>query len=408
MKKIKYFLSAVLVVGVLFGNLVGCASQWNQDPLAGKDAVLKDGQLKPTVPEAPKPIDSNNVIVDAVDLYSFREGTMGELTITVRILENDYVPTVSVENMSDFPGANFTIISYDKPTRLLTTKFTWTPALGVVSGNTGLEDKKDIKLLVLGNKPNSKVIVGHRIVKTSVGKVLNVPEIFSVSRNSLSMREGETTSLTLKVRDKDAGNSAISAPSIQVLPMTGYANLSQFVTVTQVSVTGINEFSINLTIDLSAAEVTKSRGSFGFTLKAVSRFNQVSSGQNVLATVFTSFADLQNTWVNVLEMPLGPKKEFQFMIFDPKAELSVAAPTFTGLPGSATIDCQAVSLSNQLCTFSWTPDFTVTPGDYTIQAQVNAKNQDSQDTFIKNISFDLKLRVTAAPPVSPLALQGGK
>ncbi len=404
MKNIIYFLSAILVIGALSG----CASQWNQDPLADKNSVLKAGQEKPTIPEAPKPIDSNSVIVDAVDLYSFREGTIGEVSITARILVNDYVPTMSVENISDFPGANFTVVSYDQINRLLTAKFTWTPPLGTVSGNNGFEEKKDIKVLVTGNKPNSKVIVGHRTIKASVGKVLNVPEIFSVSRNSANLREGETTTFTVKVRDRDAANDVKTFPNLQIFPITGYANLSQFVTITQVLATGNNEFVITITVDLSGAELTKSRDRFGFKLKAVSRFQQVSAGQDVFVNVLTSFADIQTTWLDTIEVPIGIKKEFQFLLFDPKEELFISSPSFSGLPNGATITCNSLGVTRQYCTFTWTPDFTVSAGDYTAKVLVSAKNQDSQDTFIKNVNFDLKMRVITAPPVSPLVLQGDK
>jgi hypothetical protein len=291
---------------------------------------------------------------------------------------------------------------------MATLKLTWTPALGTVSGNNGLEDPKVLKLLVVGNKPNSKVISGHPTLGFKVGKVLSAPDIFSISKSSANMREGESLTVTIKVRDKDAGNDVKSYPNLQILPITGYANLSQFVTITQVLASGNNEFVINLTIDLSDAELTKSRDNFGFTLKAVSRFQQASAGQDVFVNVLTSFADIQTTWFDVIEVPLGVKKDYQFMLFDPKDELFIGTPTFSGLPAGATISCSGLNVSRQFCSFAWTPDFTVAPGDYTAQAQLAARNQNSQDPFIKNVTFNLKLRVTAAPPVSPLVLQGGK
>ncbi|HEY8270633.1 MAG TPA: hypothetical protein VIG33_07065 [Pseudobdellovibrionaceae bacterium] len=415
MKNIKYFLnttlniisSVILSSTLVVGILAGCASQWNQDPLADKDGVLKTGQPKPTQPEERKAIDSNNVVVDSPELYAFREGTLGELVVTARILENGYAAAMSVENLADFPGANFAVVNYDSATRIQTAKFTWTPAFGVVSGNSGLDEKKDLKLLILGSKPNSKVIVGHRSVKVSIGKMLNVPEIFSISQTSISLREGEKATLNLKIRDKDAGIDVKSYPNLLILPTVGYADPSQFVTINQIVATGSGEFTVFLGIDLTSAELTKSRGIFSFNLKAVSRFNQVSSAQSVLLNIVTSFSDLQSSWYDVLETPAGSKTTFQFMIFDPKTELSVSNPNFSGLPSNATVNCSAVG-TNQLCTFSWTPDLSVPAGDYSFQAQVTGRSQDPQDTFVKNNSFNLKLRVTSAPPVSPLALQGGK
>ncbi|MGZ3804178.1 MAG: hypothetical protein ACXVB4_08220 [Pseudobdellovibrionaceae bacterium] len=396
MKNVKYFLNTVLILGVL----AGCASQWNQDPLSGVVGPFQTAQDKPTNVEAPKPIESNNVVVETADFYSFREGIEGELAITARILESDYVPTISVENLSDFPGASLTVANYDSATRVLTAKFSWTPALGTVSGNSSLEDKKDIKLLVLGNKPDSLVLTRHLAVKVSVGKTLSTPEIFSISERILETREGETSHITLKVRDKDAGSDAKSYPQIQVQPIFDKLNLSSFVKLSEPVLMGNNEFTIYLTLDLSAAELTKSRGSFGFTLKAISRFNQISEGQDIHVTVFTSFSKLQSTWFDTLEVTGGIKKEFQFIFFDPKVELSVMSPTFNGLPQGATIDCKKVA-ANQLCTFSWTPDLTAPAGEFSIHALVSAKNSDPQDSLVKDTNFNLKLRVIPAPTPPP-------
>src|SRR5207253_6164202 len=129
----------------------------------------------------------------------------------------------------------------------------------------------------------------HRTVKASVGKVLNAPDIFLVSANAVAMREGETQTLTIKVRDKDAGIDPTTFPSLQIMPITNLANMSQYVTITKVMPTGNNEFTILLTLDLTDAELTKNLDHFGFTLKAMTRFGQVSSDKKVLVDVYTSF-----------------------------------------------------------------------------------------------------------------------
>lgn len=395
MKNTQYIFSALLVVA----TLSGCGS-WKQDPLADKDEAFKNAQQKPTLPEAPKPTDSGAVRLDTVDFYKFREGVAGEFTMSARILEAGYSPVIYIDNLADFPGAQY---------NASTGKFTWTPALGTVSGDNGLEESRALKVRVVGNKPNGKVLTSDFKVDLRIGKVLNAPEVFSVSKTSASMREGDMMNITVKVRDKDAGSGVNSYPNLLILPIVGYGNISQYVTITQILALGNNEFNINLQIDLSGAELTKSRDRFGFTLKAISRFQQASAPTDVTVNVVTSLADLQSTWFAPLEVPMGVKKEFQFMIFDPKDELFVAAPTFAGVPNGATINCSGVNVTRQFCTFSWTPDFTVSPGTYSITAQVVGKNQDSQDTTgFKTYNFKLDLNVTSAPPVNPMALKGGQ
>lgn len=403
MKNIKYFYGAILVLGVL----AGCGSQWEQDPLADKDAMFKRGQVRPTKPEVPAAIDSNNVVIDTVDQYTFREGTPGEFTITARILESDYLPELAVENLSDFPGASFSVENYDQATRLLTAKFSWTPPEGVVRETIGLEDEKEIKLVALGKKTNAAVVVRHRALKVKVGKVLHVPEIFSITKVSSEIREGESTTFAVQVRDNDAGIDSKLYPDLLVLPLSGFVNPSPFITVTRVVPKGNHEFLIDLKLDLADAELTKSRSRLGFALKAVSRFNQVSPVREVYLSALTSFTPLQTTWFHVLEVPAQGKKEFQFMIFDPKTELSVARPDFADLPAGASIDCKAVA-AIQLCNFSWTPEPAIQEGDYAIQAQVAARNQDFQDAFVETTRFKFEFRVIAASSARPLRSPGGQ
>ncbi len=392
MKNTQYIFSTLLVVA----TLSGCGS-WKQDPLAGKDEAFRNAQQEPTLPESPKPIDSAAVRLETVDFYKFREGVTGDFQMLARILEAGYTATIHIDNMADFPNAQFVAS---------TGKFTWTPDLGTVSGDKGLEEPRPLMVTVIGTKPNGKVLSSHFTINLSVGKVLNVPEVFSVSKTSASMREGDMMNITVKVRDKDAG--ANSFPNLMILPIVGYGNISQYVTITQILATGNNEFNINLQIDLSGAELTKSRDRFGFTLKAISRFVQASAPTDVTVNVVTSLADLQSTWFAPVEVPMGMKKEFQFMIFDPKDELFVAAPTFSGVPNGANITCSGLNVTRQFCTFSWTPDFTVSPGTYSITSQVVGKNQDSQDTTgYKTYNFKMDLNVTSAPPVNPMALKKG-
>lgn len=390
MKNIKYFLSAILVIG----TLAGCGS-WNEDPLAGKDEAFKNGQQKPTLPESPKPTDSAALRLDTVDFYKFKEGAAGEFSMSARVLEPGYTPTIYIDNLSDFPGALFSASAG---------KFYWTPPVGTVTGDAGLEESRVLKVRVVGNKPNGKVLTSDFKVDLRVSKNLNAPEIFSVSKSSAEMREGDMMNVTVKVRDKDAGSST---PGLKILPIVGYGNISQFVTITQTLATGNNEYVINLSIDLNGAELTKSRDRYGFKLVAISRFQQESAGQDVYVNVVTSFSDLQSTWFATLDVPLGLKKEFQFMIFDPKDELFVAQPVWSGLPSGATINCSGVNITRQFCTFSWTPDFTVSPGTYSINASVVGSNQDTNDRATKTYNFKMDLSVTSAPPVSPLALKGG-
>ena len=96
------------------------------------------------------------------------------------------------------------------------------------------------------------------------------------------------------------------------------------------------------------------------------------------------------------------------MIFDPKEEVSVGTPTFTGAPAGASFSCNSTGPTRQLCKMTWAPDFMASAGDFTVKANVVVKNQDVSDTQTKNQTFDLRMRVNSAPPVSPVSLKEGK
>jgi hypothetical protein len=397
MKNILNLTCAAVVVGAL----VGCSSGWNQDPLANKNGKLQQGQENPTKDEKPKGVGSDTVrLIKAPEVFAFEEGQAGEFVLTGRVLEKGYAPLIIISNLSDFPGARFDAN---------TGKFFWTPPFGTVSANVGdTTEVKVLKVTVVGRHPSLGDKTKEFAVEVPVSKLLNAPEIFSVSSNLLNLREGDFANITINIRDKDAGTAPASWPMIQILPNLGYANISQFVTVTNTTAAGNGVFAVTLKVDLTNAELTTKKGSFGFSIQAISQFMRKSMNQNVTVNVLTSFATLQSTWFSVLDFSLGQKDEYQFIIYDPKEEMKLALPTFSNVPAGASFSCNNVNDSRQLCKMTWAPDFTATEGTFTVRADVVGRNQDPSDTQTKTQSFNLEMRVNSAPPVSPVSLKGGQ
>jgi len=396
MKNIQTILSAVFVVGAL----AACSSGWDQDPLANKNAKFQQGQEEPTKDEKPKGDGSDTVrLTTNPELFSFQEGSPGDFTFNARVLKTGFKPMIIINNLSEFPGASFDANSG---------KFSWNPPLGTVSANAGdNEETKILKVTVIGRHPTLGDITNDFPVGIKVSKILNAPEIFSVSSTMLNLREGDFANITINVRDKDAGTAPSSWPMIQVLPTLGYANLSQFVTVAQTTAAGNGVFSVTLKVDLTGAELTKKKASYGFAVQAISQFQRQSRNQSVAVNVLTSFATLQSTWFGSLDFALGQKDEYQFIIFDPKEEIVVGKPTFSNVPAGASFDCSEVNKYRQLCKMIWAPDFTAVEGAYTVRADVVSRNEDLSDTQTKNQSFNLEMNVSSAPPVSPVSLKGG-
>lgn len=386
MKNIKFS----ICIAVIMGTLTGCGgSKWNQDPLAGKDKAFKEGKPAPTLPQAPKPVESGAVRVYTVEFYHFSEGEMGKFPIAARILETGYTATIYLENIEDFPGATFDAADG---------KFSWTPPTGTVGSGGDLQVERVLKIQVVGEKTGAPILVGSHSVPIKISKPMSEPVILEVSKDSANLREGQTTTLTVRVRDRDAGAATNTYPDLQISALASYGNISPFVTLTRVFSMGNGEFVFNLTVDLTEAELTKSRDRFGFQVKAVSHFHRSSKPEKVVVYVVTSFANIQSTWSETIEAPIGVRKDFQFMFFDPKDELYLEAPIFKGLPTGANVYCRGINVTRQFCSLIWTPTAATPPGEIRVRAEVIGKNQDSMDQEEKKQFFDFRVRVPASTP----------
>jgi len=397
MKNMKFILSSVFVMAALSG-----CGKWNQDPLADKDGAFKDGQQNPTKDEKPNAEDPKDILLDSVDMYTFQEGVDRQFfKISGRILKAGYTAKIFIENMSDFPDAKFDDVNGE---------FKWNPAVGTVSGDKGQLEFRPlhVRVVAVSTAPGAADMSRGFTIDVRISKQLNAPLIYSVSNSYLSMREGDTQYITINVRDKDAGTDVKNAPIPLIVPLLGAGNLSSRVTVDRVLAAGNGEFVVTLLIDLSGQELTNSMDRFGFNIQMISRFQQASNLQAVTVDVVTSYSDLQSTWFDPIEVTAGVKNNgFQFMIFDPKGELYVNKPVFSGMPMGAVVNCNGVNVTRQLCSMTWTPPASLTPGDYSFTANVSAQNQNRQDTLVKQYSFPLKIRVVAPQP-QLTSIKGGK
>jgi len=393
MKTKKSFLWTLASLGAALALLPACSSNWQQDPLAHKDRALQNGQQKPSDPQKPEGVRSDEVRLQYPEVFTFQEGIHGEFTLVGRILLPGYTPTIVIENMDEFPGAVFDAA---------TGKFSWTPAVGTVKRD--LDDTREtrpLKVSVVGQKSGDVVVQNTFVVKLDIAKTLGVPEIFEISKAFLTLREGERADLTVRIRDLDAGADPATWPKLQILPMLRTPNLSQFVTLTDMDMEGNGEFTANLKVDLRGAELTKSKTFFGFSLQATSRYQKSGKKQDITVVALTSFSALQSTWFDTVEVNLGSKSEYQFLIFDPKEELQVDVPEFTEAPAGMSFACKRMGIHRQLCKAFWVPDPFVTPRYYRIRANVRVRNQDSVDSQVETQRLGFDLSVLPAPTPTP-------
>lgn len=393
MKMKKSFLWTLAGVGAAWALSPACSPNWHQDPLANRDKALQNGQAKPGEPQKPEGVRSDEVRLQYPEVFSFQEGIPGEFTLVGRILLPGYTPTIVIENLDEFPGAVFDAA---------TGKFSWTPPAGTVKRDRDdTRETRHLKVSVVGQKPGDVVLQNNFVVKLDITKTLSVPEIFEVSKAFLTLREGERTDLTVRIRDLDAGADPATWPKLQILPMLRTPSLTQFVTLTDIDMDGNGEFTANLKVDLRGAELTKSKTFFGFSLQATSRYQKTGKKLDITVVALTSFSTLQSTWFDTVEVNLGSKSEYQFLIFDPKEEVQLDVPEFTGAPAGMSFACEKMGFHRQLCKAFWVPDPAVTPRDYRIRADVKVRNPDSVDTRVETQRLGLDLSVLPAPTPTP-------
>jgi len=379
MKNMITLFSAVLVIA----SMSACSSKWQQDPLAGENKVLEDGQQKPTPAESAKPVDSEAIRIDTVDSYTFIEDNDGGFTVTSRVLEPGYTSTLTIDNMADFPDANFDSTGH----------FTWHPKPGTVTGDGVMQIVKPLKVKVVAEKPGATIYQRTKVVNLTITKIFGAPVITSVTKSEDSMREGETMTVSVQVRDQDAGTDPKTWPVLQVLPTQGYPSLVDSISISDVSFSGNGQFVVTLKIDLSNKEVTKGFDRFGFSVRAISRYNQVSASQDVFVNVATSFAKPVCTWTQSIPATAGSEVNYQFVIYDPKGETYLNTPTFSNLPNGATVNCTNLNVSSQQCSFVWNVDKSVAPDEYDFSGEVSVSNQNSSDSHTETQDFDFKVIV---------------
>ncbi len=379
--------------------IAGCSSSekdllfgGKQDPLADKDHSVQSGGEKPTAPEGPKPIQSDAIRIDTVNFYSFQAGVADEFKISHRVLIDGYTGNLEILNLADFTGA-----TYDKTTGV----FSWTPPTDFVAGGNLYADLM-LNIRVTATKANSVVLTSTQDVSIRVNRLLATPDIISAQGNTNSIREGEKTFITIEVADPGATNDTATWPVLNFTP-TGSSNVAGSL------VPFLNEYSktrmanghlqYTIELDLGSAELTKTQGTFGMDIQAVSKFNTISTKKTFTIPVANNLADPVLTWNQAVDAAAGHTLEYQFLVFDPKNEGKVDSVSFSNVPTGMTTACKDVNLYTKSCQVKWAVPASQPTGIVKVTATATMKNNYYYDTQTRVKSYFLEINVTK--PASP-------
>jgi len=385
-----------ILLFLVFTSLIATScTKWNQDPLKDKDNSVKDGTQAPTIPQKPDPLDQNAVKIDSVDSYNFEEDKLGEFTVQSRVWEPGYTVRTEIINIDEFPGAVF-----DGNTG----QFTWKPAIGFVPGGLPKIDTK-LQIRAIAEKADVTILRKVKEIQLQISKAYQAPKIISVGLEYSwnTFREGGSTTIVVTVEDEDATDDKNTWPNLFISNVQDEKSLAAFMTLTDIrrSYTNAGQLEYRVEVDLKDAEVTKSHDLFKVSFQAYSRQNKGSIPTVFPLDVFNKLGELSTTWTNRIEIAAGSKLDYQFLIFDPKAEGEITTPPTFTLPTGATATCQKLNISMQQCRVQWQTVASTDLKVYKLSAFAVMSSAYSQDTTTSSKYLYYEVKVVPPPPPPP-------
>ncbi|MBX3018694.1 MAG: hypothetical protein KF767_12445 [Bdellovibrionaceae bacterium] len=380
----------------------GCG---NQDPLAGQPDYIKNatpGFQKPAPPVASK---ENMIISSNASHFFFTENVEGQVSITGRILLDNYETDLMVDNLADFDGATF-----DPATGI----FSWVPPRGYVSGS---ESTRTTFLRVrLNGRQTQTNITATRTedFPMTISRLERQPTIVKETGFPASAaREGETLRLTIWVKDEDGVNQAGQKPRIFIQSPTNeprVGDLTPYIRVASednpdrdFSDPTMWKFTIN--VNLQDVDVTKNSGDFYFRVTAVTRFGKMSPTKEYRVAINT---DVQHPILSSdsFEAKVGVDMNQDVIVMDPRQEgiVTVEILNPSELPNGFTLNCvqQSGRRWMNVCRASWklaaAPiEMPATPIGTESTVRIRATNSSpvSLDRYSVNRDFALKFKVVA-------------
>lgn len=374
-------MKSILIVLVLALTAVGC-SNWNQDPLKDKDGVLGTGTGKPVELVQPKPLSTDAIRILAPDFLRFKENEEAEFSILVRNLLPGYTTQLVIDNMADFPGATF---------NAATGQFKWRPAAGAILPNE-VEKYGAIKVRVIASQAGSATIFSEKEVQVVVNRIFKIPKMTSIQKLSPTMREGESLEVKVTIEDMDANPvDQKTWSNLQIMPTQGQKSISGFMSLKSYRWVNGSNYEAIFTIDLMGAEVSESMDTLSFDINLISRFYQISDRQTQSINVYTGFTDVKSTWTTILEDKLGAVINYQFLIYDPKAELKVSFEGIKNAIPNSTTKCVNATTAVLSCTFTF--DTKVIAFPTVLSFAITTKSKNTNMTDAKEVLKDHNLTV---------------
>jgi len=384
MKKINLVLSIFLGLA-----LAAC----DQDPMAKKADELRKAKPVTDLPQKPQPVDSDAIIIDYPQVFTFSEESRSEFKISAKVLMEGYSSIqYEIENKADFDQ-----VIFNEQTGV----FSWTPPKGTVTQ----EDKRlfDLKIRVYAEPkdPKGMVLTKARMAKILVNRNYWAPKIVNVKDFPDKIREGDYEYFRIQVSDVDSGPDVADAPFIQFTDLKKTeVNVSSTITLYKTEYNrGQRIWEYEYMLDLRNVELTSSLANFWLGIRVVNKYGKNSGTPIEMGgSVLTKLSRLETTWNSQLKLTAGENYKITFLVYDPKGEgmLRYLGQTFSGLPGS-TLTCQGGG-AVKTCDYVVKPEADL-EGQQVLKFTFESLNRDPDDPKVKMEAFYLIYDVV--PPVTP-------
>lgn len=335
-----------ILLAALTTVLFFTACEFQQDPTEGAPEAVRNGRI----PDQNKPVAEKSLPADALqidgpnDVFG-RVGTPVEFKIQGRVMVEGVNFTLSIENLSEFPGA-----TYDAQTG----EFKWTPTKEIVSGFSETDVFLKVRLVTVRTEKVASSLreASFRInVKNTYTRP--IVNFITAEKNYVT---GSNYDMAFELEDIDAtGDGDVNLSVRDCASSYSYKSISHFVKIQRYTrdANRPGKFVGTLSLQLSNAALVPS-DSYCFALQATSKFNVASE---LYTKQFNIQSKIRDTRANLeeVEMLLGQTMSLSFSIYDPSGYGTVSVKSMTDistlLPGSSLSCRRAVGNISQLdCT----------------------------------------------------------
>lgn len=369
------------------------ACKMQQDPIEGAPEAIRLGR-PPSAPRPvkEKPLDKNALQIDAPSLVNGRVGSSVEFNIFGRVMTPNVNFQISIDNLSEFPGATFDANKGE---------FRWQPQKATVGNLPSVELPLRVTLSTIPTQDAPTVSVERKTVVLVIGNSYSKPLMNSVS-GPTSIVTGARHTFKFQLEDLDAVAPSDVTIDVRTCDSTYNENsLSHLVTIKDVQVdsAGTHKFKGEAILDLVGADYVNS-GSYCIGLIAASKHGVTSDLYKKTFYVEAKMKATKMTMESAPVITVGDKIQIGFSIYDPSGvgKLNVRSMDSLTLdfPGS-TLECHPNwSAKYQIDCAGLIDATTAKPNSYFYNIVVeNLGSRAAQTTVTTHI---LKLQVKGTTP----------